>query len=152
MTESAATGAGRMAPEIDDLTRPYWESAGRGQLSLQWCAHCRRFIHAPMIRCPQCHSGEQLEWRTVSGHGTIYSRIVVHGSRIAGFRCGAPHLVAMIELDEQPRLFLVANVTDCASAEATIGVRVHVHFDDTVGGVTLPQFRLMRSSAGGLAH
>jgi uncharacterized OB-fold protein len=102
------------------------------------------FIHAPMIRCPKCHSAEGLGWRAVSGRGTIYSRIVVHGSRVAGFRGGPPHLVAMIELDEQPRLFIIANITDCDPAATAIGMRVAVHFDDTVGAVTLPQFRLVR--------
>ncbi|CAM3211037.1 hypothetical protein DFJ75_4399 [Williamsia muralis] len=143
MTGTTQAGSGRMKPIVDDVTRPYWESASRGALAIQRCGLCERFIHAPVARCPGCHRGDALDWRDMSGKGTIYSRITVHGSRVAGYRDRPPHVVAMIELDEQPRLFVITNVTDCAPADVAVGARVEVHFDDTLDGVTLPQFRLI---------
>ncbi|MCK0516730.1 Zn-ribbon domain-containing OB-fold protein [Williamsia sp. DF01-3] len=144
MTSDAQAPSGQMTPVVDDITRPYWESAARGVLSIQKCSRCDLLIHAPMVRCPRCHRGDALGWCEVSGRGTIYSSITVHGNRLPGFRNGAPHVVAMIELAEQPRLFVITNVSDCEPADVTVGARVEVHFDDTLDGVTLPQFRLVR--------
>ena len=73
----------RAGPEA--LVEPFWESAARGVLSLQRCSACERFIHFPLAACPTCHSPASLEWRTVSGLGTLYSFIVVHRSRFPAF-------------------------------------------------------------------
>ncbi|MCU1514375.1 MAG: hypothetical protein JWO10_1465 [Microbacteriaceae bacterium] len=133
----------RPAPGIDDLTRPYWDSAARGELSIQFCDRCARYNHAPSPLCPTCHRSDALGWRAVSGRGTVYSTVVTHGSRMPGFATGSPYLVAMVELVEQPGLYLFANVTGSEPHEVNVGDAVEVHFDDHVGDVTIPQFRLV---------
>lgn len=132
----------RPSPGIDDLTRPYWDSAAKGELSIQFCSRCERYNHAPSVLCPTCHRSDRLGWKPVSGRGAVYSYTVIHGSRIPGFDPEVPYLVAMIELAEQPALYLFANVTGVDPHDVSVGDAVEVHFEDRIGDVTLPQFRL----------
>jgi uncharacterized OB-fold protein len=43
------------------VSAPFWESANAGQLVLQRCAACERFVWYPRALCPHCGSGE-LTW------------------------------------------------------------------------------------------
>jgi uncharacterized OB-fold protein len=131
----------RPRPVADALTEPYWQAARRGELCLQRCGHCEWFIHAPMPRCPRCHRADGLAWSAVSGDGYVYSFMVAHNSRVPGYAGRPPNLVAMIELVEQPRLFVLANVTDLGGNELHVGDSVRAHFEDSVGDVVVPQFR-----------
>jgi len=125
------------APEA--LVEPFWESAARGVLSLQHCSACERFIHFPLAACPTCHSPASLEWRTVSGLGTLYSFIVVHRSRFPAFSSRLPYVVGCVELDEQIGLRLFANLM-CDSDQVEIGMPVEVVFEQ-LGEIVVPQFR-----------
>jgi hypothetical protein len=49
----------------------------------------------------------------------------------------APYVVALVELEEGPRL--LSNVVGCAPEEVEVEMPVRVRFDD-VGGFTLPRF------------
>ncbi len=56
------------------------------------------------------------------------------------FKSELPYVVAIVELDEGPRL--MANVTDVDAEAVTIGMPVEVHFaSNAEGDVTLPFFR-----------
>jgi len=52
-----------------------------------------------------------------------------------------PYVVAMVELDEGPRL--MANVLDAQPGDMAIGKRVEVVFERVSGDMALPQFRLL---------
>ena len=52
-------------------------------------------------------------------------------------------VIAVIDLDEQPGLRIVSNVTDCDAAAVTIGMPVEVHFEER-DDVWLPLFRPRR--------
>ena len=49
------------------------------------------------------------------------------------------YVVAMVELDEGPRL--MSNVTDCAVEDVTVGMTVQAHFEPLDDAVGLPLFR-----------
>jgi len=49
----------------------------------------------------------------------------------------APYVVALVELEEGPRL--ISNVVGCAPEEVEVDMPVRVRFDD-VGEFTLPRF------------
>jgi hypothetical protein len=57
----------------------------------------------------------------------------------------APYVVALVELDEGPRL--ISNVVGCAPEDVAIDMPVRVRFED-VGELTLPRFE-PRNRAGG---
>jgi len=127
-------------PAADDLSQPFWEAAKRQQLVVQRCRECGYFNHPPRPACDACQS-QQLHFEPVSGRGTIYSFTVMHQPNIAGFEDQIPYLNILVELDEQPRLFMVANLPAAAERKIQIGGRVEVYFEEVSADVTLPQFR-----------
>jgi uncharacterized OB-fold protein len=132
----------RPVPVADELTQPFWEAAKHHQLALQHCDGCGYFNHPPRTVCDACQS-QQLTFTPVSGHGTIYSYSVMHQQNIAGFEDQTPYLNLLVELDEQPRLFMVANLPGSERDKVQIGKRVEVYFEKVNEDITVPQFRIM---------
>jgi uncharacterized protein len=130
-----------IVPGMTELTKPYWDAAREGRLGVQRCAGCDRVWHPPLPRCPHCH-GTDLEWVAASGRGTVYSFTVVDHPTHVALRDRVPYVVAMIELEEGPRL--VANVRGCAPEEVRVGMPVEVVFEQLSGDIVLPQFRRAR--------
>lgn len=92
----------------------------------------------PRAQCPNCWS-DRLEWVDSRGMGTIYSLSVVRRAPTPDFGAVVPYVIAMIDLDEGPRMF--ANIVGDAALEASIGERVEVVFETREDGRVLPQFR-----------
>lgn len=65
-----------VVPAMTERTAPYWEAAREGRLVVQQCRACRQLWHPPLPRCPHCHHAG-VDWRDVSGDGTVYSYTVV---------------------------------------------------------------------------
>lgn len=129
-------------PAVDDLTRPFWEAAQQQQLIVQCCRACGYFNHPPRSVCDACQS-QQLAFEPVSGKGSIYSFSVMHQQNIAGFEEQVPYLNILVELDEQPRLFMVANLPGSERDKVEIGKRVEVYFEKIAEEISLPQFRVV---------
>ena len=130
------TTAEKPIPRVDDLNRPFWEAANRGELVLQRCRDCGRWRYPPSWGCPDCLS-EDTEWAPVSGRGALYSWVVFHRSYHPAFE--VPYNVAIVELEEGPRL--ITNVVDCALEEMRVGMPLEVTFDRVTEEIALPKFR-----------
>ena len=120
-------------------TQRSWDSARRHSLELPYCTACRAFHYYPRAVCPQCLSSD-LEWRPVSGRGRLHTFSVIHrGPR--DFPLGTPYVLAIVELDEGPRLMtnLVGVAADPAAVH--IGMPVEVVFTDVNDAMALPHFR-----------
>lgn len=127
----------RPVPTPHADSAPYWEGCAAGELRLQHCSTCGEPRFYPRARCPFCFSGDA-DWKAVTGRGSIYSYTVVRRAMHPWFAERVPYVVALIALDEGPRL--MSHVL--ADPETIrIGQRVHVVFDDA-GSVTLPMFEL----------
>lgn len=125
------------APQADDSTVEYWDGARRGELRLRYCLDCAKHFYYPRPFCPVCWS-TNLEWRTAAGTGTVYTYSIVHSNDNPQFRERLPYVVAIVELDEGPRVD--TNLVDCDHESIVVGMRVEVIFEDE-GEVTLPRFR-----------
>ena len=125
----------RILPDITDHNRPFWTSGSRGQLTILWCEDCGSWIHPPSPSCAKGHTA--LEPRIVSGQGTVFSFTVnrhpFHPS------VPPPYVVAIIELDEQKSLRMIANIVGCSPEDVTIGMRVQVDFEQQ-GELFVPVF------------
>lgn len=130
----------RPLPAPDRFSGEYWSAARDHRLRIQRCRACHRFNHAPSLTCPSCGS-EDLAYEDVSGTGTLYSYTVVIEPPAPGFAHLVPLVVAVVELTEQPRLFLTTNLVDAEAEEIRIGMPVEVVFDDIAPDCALPQFR-----------
>jgi len=126
-----------IVPKADRLTEPYWEGAKNGQLLLQNCRSCGNIWHPPTPICPQCQS-KDYEWQGVSGRGTIYSYTIVHHPAHLAMADKVPYLVALVALEEGPRV--VSNILNCLIEQVTVGMPVALPFQEIAPGVVLPQF------------
>lgn len=119
-------------------TRPFWEGVAQKRLVLQYCTEAKKFQHYP--RPVSIFTGRRtLEWREVSGNGSIYAYTVV---RIPGpgLEGRLPLCVATVELDEGVRM--IANILDCAPQELAIGRRVTLAWDKLADDKSYPAFKL----------
>ena len=118
-------------------TTPFWEAAARKELVLQYCKDTGRFQHYP--RPVSIYTGSRnLEWRKVSGKGTIYAHTTI---RIPGpgLEGRLPLPVATVELDEGVRI--IANIVDSNPADIAIGRRVELAWDNLDKGQHYPAFK-----------
>lgn len=129
--------ADRPVPLPDNVSRPYWEAAGRGELLYQECPKCGQRQLYPRALCTACAGTP--EWRTSSGQGTVHTYTVIRQNWAEPFREMLPYVVAMVELGEGPRL--MSNVTDCAPEDVYVGMPVEAWFLPVEDGVALPMFR-----------
>ena len=104
---------------------------------IQRCNSCGEHQFYPRGVCSHCLSSE-LEWREASGKGTIYSYSVNHRAPHPGFADDLPFVLAIVELEEGPRMMTNIVVSDPDSV--TIGMAVTVTFDIVTDQVTLPKF------------
>ena len=131
---------GRPLPVADDLSQPFWEAGKQHRLVVQRCRECGYFNHPPRPACDACQS-QQLQFEPVSGRGTIYSFTVMHQPNIAGFEDQIPYINILVELEEQPLLFMVSNLPASDLDKIKIGGQVEVYFEEVDPDTTLPQFR-----------
>ena len=128
---------------LPPLPRPYqdtaefWAAAREHRFVIQRCNSCGEHQFYPRGVCSHCLSSE-LEWREASGNGTIYSYSVNHRAPHPGFADDLPFVLAIVELEEGPRMMTNIVVSDPDSV--TIGMAVTVTFDDVTDQVTLPKF------------
>ena len=125
MTESA-TAFG------DAVTAAFWSAAEKRQLVVQRCGACDAFQFYPRPFCLACDA-EQLDWVPAAGVGTVYAVTTVHMRVDPALE--PPYVVAVVELDEGPRL-----VTNLVGDPAGIGERVRVAWRERDGEPPLPVF------------
>jgi hypothetical protein len=124
-------------PLPTEESAPYWEGTHHGELRAQRCGECGHLRWPPAAICPLCLSLRH-EWVRLSGRGKVYSWIVVHKSQHPAF-WGDPFNVAIVELDEGPRLH--TTLVDVDAAAIRVGMPVEVIFDRQNDEVTLPRFK-----------
>ncbi|MFQ5514961.1 MAG: Zn-ribbon domain-containing OB-fold protein [Myxococcota bacterium] len=95
-----------------ERTREFWRAAARGELVLPHCAACRRIAWYPPERCPAC-GHPTLEWKPVSGRGSVYSWAVVRHAFLPAFREQIPYVTGLVSLDEDPSVRLVTRFVEC---------------------------------------
>jgi uncharacterized OB-fold protein len=125
----------RPIPGPDDT--PYWAALERGELVLQRCTACDTVRHPPRPRCGECAAAEH-HWEPASGLGRVHSFTIVRHPPHPKLAGSVPYVVALIELDEGPRM--ISNVVGVEPDDVAIDQRVQVRFDQVAPGVVLPRF------------
>jgi uncharacterized OB-fold protein len=133
------------APRPDPVSEFYWAGAAAGVLLVSRCAPLGHLSHPPEPSCPTCGS-RTLEPVEVSGRGEVYSYTVVRQAFDAAFLADVPYVVALVELEEQRGLRVLANLVDVEADAVTVGMPVAVGFE-VRGDQRLPQFRPRRATA-----
>jgi uncharacterized OB-fold protein len=102
------------------------------------CRACEKWIWYPRPFCPACEAWD-VEWRQASGRGTLYSYSIVHRA-MKGWEARAPYVLAMVDLDEGPRLTATLAIAAPTPENVRIGMRVRVGFEKLSDALTLPVF------------
>ncbi len=123
----------------DGDSQVYWEGIARGELRIQRCVTCTRYVFYPRSICPHCFS-DRLSWVAASGKGTIYSYTVAHQA-FGPFAREVPFVIAIVELEEGVRM--LTRIIGSPRERIAIGAPVHVSFESIAEGPTLPYFRLV---------
>jgi uncharacterized OB-fold protein len=129
--------AGRPRPDPDQLSAQFFAAADAGELRYQECPSCGHRQFYPRLLCTEC--GGEPEWRTASGRGSVHTFTVVRQSLMAPFDGLAPYVIAMVELDEGPKM--MGNVTDCDPVDVHIGMAVSAYAVRVEDGVSVPFWR-----------
>ncbi len=132
----------------DDLTRPFWEAANEHRLVIQSCVACKHLQHPPAPVCRVCGS-DTVEWKEMSGRGTIYNYGVVHDCPIRLLQEDQPFNVAVVMLAEDPRIQMYSHLPGTPVDEVPVGAEVEVTFEATANGQMVPEWRVVGSSGEG---
>ncbi|MGQ0501246.1 MAG: Zn-ribbon domain-containing OB-fold protein [Panacagrimonas sp.] len=124
-------------PEVSEAARPYWEAAQRGELVFQRCRGTGKPFLYPRHWSPFDFSADPT-WEKASGRGTVYSYTIVHQPPYAAFKADCPYVMAIVQLEEGPRL--MTNILNCDPATVKIGMAVKLCFETRAGGFRIPQF------------
>jgi len=103
MSAISFEGFGELFPEIDALNAPFWEGLAQGEVRLQKCGSCGAHQYPAESFCYAC-GAQSPSWVKVRGEGTIYSFIVVHQQYHKAFQQFLPYTVAIVQMDEGPRM------------------------------------------------
>lgn len=114
-------------PAPDHETQPWWDAAAEGRLVYKHCTACGHSFLYPRAFCPECWS-EDVEWAESAGRGTVYTYSVVRQNDLPPFNERVPFVIAMVDLDEGPRL--MTNIEGCEPEDVKIGMPVQVDYVD----------------------
>ena len=126
------------APERDALNTPYWEGLAQGALSFQRCSACGHAWLPARGECPNC-LGDQWAWEKAGGGARLISWVVYHVTFHPSFAKRLPYNVAIVELDEGPRL--ISNVVGVADTKGLkLDQRLRLVIEDE-NGTAVPRFK-----------
>jgi len=135
-TTQAPTPASIPKPEVTELTRPYWEALAQGRLMFQRCDCGLAWLPARR-ECPQCLS-DKVRWENATGTGKLVSWVVYHMAYSDAFKDKLPYNVAVVELDEGPRLITnMLGAHEALACDAPVRLAIEV-----VDGLALARFAL----------
>ncbi len=126
----------RPLPQLTPENEFFWTSGADGVLRFRRCQVCRSYQHPPGPICRTCGS-DQLTPEAVSGHGVVVGFTVNEHQWSPDFP--PPYVVAMVAIDEDPRVRLTTNLIAIPSDRIVVGLRVTVRFEP-VEDVWLPMF------------
>ncbi len=137
MSEQAEAVYLKPLPEPTAVSQPFWDAAREHRLLLQRSKKTGKYVYYPREVSP-FGPDDELEWAEASGRGTIYSFTVARRATGPQWEGDVPYVIAIIELEEGPRL--TANVVGCDPDSVVIGMAVVASYADVTPEVTLVQF------------
>ena len=135
----------RPLPTALPETEAFWQGCRDGVLLLQRCRGCGNVQYYPRSVCAACLSSD-LGWRRASGRGRIHSFTTVHRATGPAFEDDLPYVVAVIELEEGPRM--VSRITGGDPARLAVDLPVEAAFERVSDEFVLPVFRPVPEPGG----
>jgi acetyl-CoA acetyltransferase/uncharacterized OB-fold protein len=135
----------RPLPALTPQNVDFWTGGEHGELRIQRCSDCQAWRHPPGPVCADCGS-MNFSIEAVGGTGTVVGVTVNHHQWLPDLP--PPYVIAMIAIDEDPRVRITSNVIGCDPGDVVVGSRVQVEFEQQ-DDVWLPLFRLIPGASLG---
>lgn len=130
---------------------PFWEGTRQGEIRFPKCQKCHKYNWYPTVLCPYCQS-DDIKWEKLTSQPRLYtwSDLKVSGPM---WNVGTYHgvksseevrIVALVEYEEAPQLFLATNLVECTPQDVYIGMPLEVVFQRVNDEVTMPLFRPLK--------
>lgn len=125
-------------PFVTDESRPFWDGCREGKLLLQYCDQCQQHQFYPRLYCMHC-GAEHIRWVEATRRGLIYSYTIIHQNKAHEFVYETPYNVAVVQLEEGPRM--MCDIVEVDLADLRIDLPVVVTFDAVNDTISLPRFK-----------
>jgi uncharacterized protein len=122
-------------PSIE--TEPFWAAVQERKLMMPTCNRCRKVTFPPTVACPAC-SNDAFTWTQMSGRGKVFSFVVYHRVYHPAFKDKVPYVVAVVELEEGPRI--ISNVVGMPVEDVQCDMPVTVVYEEVRDGYLIPKF------------
>jgi uncharacterized protein len=123
----------------DRWTAPWWQAAAEHRLVVARCNSCAELRSPPTPYCPRCLS-QEIDWLELSGEATVYSFTVVRHAPSPDLREAVPYVIGLVVPSEAPGIKLMTNIVGCDPEDISIGMQLHVVWDDVADGLAVPRF------------
>lgn len=133
------TQATRPIPREDAESAPFWRAVHEGRFVLPACGDCGKFHFYPRAVCPHCRS-LNISYQPAAGKGVIYSYTVHRQPAGAEFAADVPYVLALVTLDEGPRM--LTRITGAPPESVRIGQPVSFKREHVTDEVSLPFFEI----------
>lgn len=139
MSANEQTAEPLPVPEPTPVSQPFWDGLREHRIRIQYSPSLAAYVFYPRTLAPGTLA-DDLEWREISGAGTLYTFTVAERPTGPPWADALPQLLAVVEWDEGPRVS--TELVDVEPADIRIGMRVEPVFcDDAESGVTLLRYR-----------
>ncbi|MCG7610112.1 acyl dehydratase [Mycolicibacterium sp. (ex Dasyatis americana)] len=121
------TGFARPMPVKTPTSTPFWDALAEHRIVIQYSPSTQAYVFYPRVLAPRTLA-DDLEWREISGMGTLYSFTVARRPVGPHFADAVPQILGIVEWDEGPRFS--TEIIDVAPEELSVGMRLKPVFCD----------------------
>jgi uncharacterized OB-fold protein len=125
-------------PVKTPVSAPFWDALTQHRIRIQYSPSLQQYVFYPRILAPGTLA-DDLEWREISGEGTLYTFTIARKPVSPHFANSVPQLLAVVRWDEGPHVS--TEMVNIDPADLQIGMRVRpVFFDHPEDEVTLLRY------------
>jgi uncharacterized OB-fold protein len=126
-----------------DFSMPYWEATRQKKLLIQYCKTAGKYQHFPRPVSIFTGRRRDIEWREVSGKGTVFSYTIAHRGPPL-FHGAEPYAVVSVTLEVGVNV--IADMVNCKAEELRVGMKVEPYWHPLGNGEHLLMFQPDRNS------
>jgi uncharacterized OB-fold protein len=121
-----------------DFSMPYWEATRQKKLLIQYCRTAGKYQHFPRPVSIFTGRRRDVEWREVSGTGTVFSYTIAYRGP-PPFHGAEPYAVASVTLDVG--INVIADMVNCTADQLKVGLKVKPYWHPLDNGEHLLMFQ-----------
>jgi uncharacterized OB-fold protein len=114
-------------PVPTPLTKPFWDALAEHKIRIQFSPSLGEYIFYPRPLAPRTLA-DDLEWREISGAGTLYTYTVATRPPAPHFANEGTLVLAVVQWDEGPKFS--TELVNIAPEDVRVGMRVRPVFCD----------------------